>query len=186
MGYNTTMVLVDAMQVFDETDLSQVFEEGETSEHHAGAIVRLIEHFSEDYCTLISAEPHDSNTDKLADAVIGYWEPERLVEQIEKYHTQNLTDAKINLEAAEYLLAKYNVTLPELLSSDNFDVAANPKYIDCLWKAADCLNVLSGRESCDLSFYDLTDSSARISEHQMKSIRENAEVYALIPITYKY
>ena len=185
MGYNTTMVLVDAMQVFNETDLTQVFEEDKMAEHHTGAVSRLIEHFSEDYCTLISAEPRDPNADKLADAAIGYWEPERLIEQVEKYHMKNLTNAKINLEAAEYLLAQHNVTLPQLLSSDNFEFATNPQYIDGLCKAADCLNVLSGRENCDLSFYDLTDSSARISEHQMKSIRENPEAYALVPITYK-
>ena len=185
MGRSTTMVLVDAMQVFNETDLSQAFEDDETAEHYAGAVARLAEHFTEDYCSLLSAVPCDVDLDKLSDGIIGYWEPERLISQVEKYHTQNISLAKGKLKDAADFFEKHNVTLEFVLNPDNFDTITSDDYIEGHWKLADCFAILSGRERDDLSFYDLTDSSARISKQQKKSIRENPEVYALIPITYK-
>ena len=177
MGTNTTMVLVDTFQVLDAEDLSK--------RNYDTAVSQLIKYFTEDYCTLISAEPQNINESKLGEATIGFCDPERLISQVEKYHNQNLVDAKAKLEAAEYLFKKHKTTLTFMLNPNNFDIAIKPEYINSYWKVTDCLNILSGRESYDLSFYDLTDSSSRISEHQMKSIKENPGGYALIPITYK-
>ena len=185
MGHETTMVLVSVSEVFDTSSLSRVQKDNQAKDFHRAAVIKLVEYFSDDYCGLISAESRDTAPEYIGEAVIGYWEPRKLVSQVKKYHKKNISLAKDKIKKAVAFFKKHNITLDFVLNPDNFDVITKAEYIDGHWLVADCFTILSGRECDGLYFYDLTNSSGRVSEHQMQAITRDPESYALIPITYK-
>ena len=179
MPRQMTMVLVDTFQALDEHELK--------TESYRDSVMDLISRFDDDFCETVSSHTHDHYAEsELQEAVIGFLEPERLVSKVQKYADMNLKEATAKLKIAESLLKKHNTTISELLTSENIDRAIKDEYAEALWKVAECLNILCGREGIELFFYDLTDSSSRVSEAQMKSIRENPEAYSLVPIAFKY